>query len=104
MLATLAELGISAASSIYREHLTAGGEGPLAGLTFVLTGALSRPRPEFEQLIAEAGGRAPGSVAKRTNDLVAGEGGGTEREKAVALGSHIIGEAELMRLLEGESI
>lgn len=104
VLATLSELGITAASASYRERLTAGGEGPLAGLTFVLTGALSRPRPEFEQLIAEAGGKATGSVTKKTNYLVAGEGGGSKREKALALGIRIIGEAELMRLLEGESI
>ena len=43
-----------------------------AGLTFVLTGALSRPRPEFERLIAEAGGKATGSVTKKTNYLILG--------------------------------
>ena len=70
-----------------------------AGKTFVLTGALSRPRPEFEKLIAAAGGKATGSVTKKTDCLVAGEGGGSKRDKAVKLGVPIIGENELTAML-----
>lgn len=99
--ATLRELDINPSSTTYSEQSTAA-NGPLAGLTFVLTGALSRPRPEFERLIAEAGGKATGSVTKKTSYLVAGEGGGSKREKAVKLGISIIDEAALLGMLKGE--
>ncbi len=98
---TLRALDINPSSTTYSEQSTAA-NGPLAGLTFVLTGALSRPRPEFERLIAEAGGKATGSVTKKTNYLVAGEGGGSKREKAVKLGISIIDEAALLGMLKGE--
>ncbi len=98
-LSLLAGLGINPATPGYGEK-PAGG-GPLAGKTFVLTGALSRPRPEFERLIAEAGGKATGSVTKKTDYLVAGEGGGSKRDKAAKLGVPVIDEATLMAMLEG---
>ncbi len=100
VVALLSELGINPATPDYRER----GEepaGPLSGKTFVLTGALSRPRPEFERLIAAAGGKATGSVTKKTDYLVAGEGGGSKRDKAVKLGVPIINENTLMQLMEG---
>ncbi len=98
--ATLAELGITPATPGYRAGRQAA-EGTLAGKSFVLTGALSRPRPEFERLIAAAGGKATGSVTKKTDYLVAGEGGGSKRDKAAKLGVPIIDEATLMQLMEG---
>ncbi len=98
-LALLAELGINPATPGFGEKPSEG--GALAGKTFVLTGALSRPRPEFERLIAEAGGKATGSVTKKTDYLVAGEGGGSKRDKAVKLGVPIIDEAALLALMEG---
>ncbi len=101
VIETLHKLGINPLSSTYSEQNTPT-DGPLAGLTFVLTGALSRPRPEFERLIAEAGGKATGSVTKKTGYLVAGEGGGSKREKAVKLGIPIIDEATLLSMLKGE--
>lgn len=93
---------INPTSSRYAENLSSAG-GVLSGLTFVLTGALSRPRPEFERMIADAGGKATGSVTKKTNYLVAGEGGGSKRDKAQSLGISIIDEAMLMKMLEGVS-
>ncbi len=98
--ATLAQLGINPATPGYTEGRQEA-EGPLAGKTFVLTGSLSRPRPEFERLIAAAGGKATGSVTKKTDYLVAGEGGGSKRDKAAKLGVPIIDEAALMQLMEG---
>ncbi len=100
VLATLAELGITPATPGYTEGRSEAA-GPLAGKTFVLTGALSRPRPEFERLIAAAGGKAMGSVTKNTDYLVAGEGGGSKRDKAAKLGVPVIDEATLMQLMEG---
>jgi DNA ligase (NAD+) len=101
VLSALGELGINPASASFTENLNNQAEGPLSGKTFVLTGALSRPRPEFEKMIAAAGGKATGSVTKNTTYLVAGEGGGSKRDKAAKLGIPIIGEDELNTLLEG---
>ena len=101
VMSTLNELGINPISASYSETATAS-NGPLAGLTFVLTGALSRPRPEFERMITKAGGKATGSVTKKTSYLVAGEGGGSKRDKAVKLNVPIIDEETLLTLLKGE--
>ncbi len=98
--ATLSGLGINPATPGYSEGREEAA-GPLTGKTFVLTGALSRPRPEFERLIVAAGGKATGSVTKKTDYLVAGEGGGSKRDKATKLGVPIIDEATLMQLMEG---
>ncbi len=104
VLATLSSMGINPDSSGFIENMNQQAEGPLSGRTFVLTGALSRPRPEFEKLIVSAGGKATSSVTKNTTYLVAGAGGGSKRDKAVKLGIQIIGESELLSLLEGGSI
>lgn len=104
VLQTLEQLGINPKAEGYVENMNQQVEGPLSGLTIVLTGALSRPRPDFEKQIAAAGGKATGSVTKKTSYLVAGEGGGSKRDKAVKLGVRIIGEAELLTLLEGGSL
>ncbi|MBQ7024730.1 MAG: NAD-dependent DNA ligase LigA [Akkermansia sp.] len=101
VISTLQALDINPVSSTFGAQKKAEG-GALSGLTFVLTGALSRPRPEFERLIAEAGGKATGSVTKKTGYLVAGEGGGSKREKAIKLGIPIIDEATLLTMLKGE--
>lgn len=101
VLAALAELDIAPLSAGYTENLNEAADGPLSGKTFVLTGALSRPRPEFEKMIAAAGGKATGSVTKNTTYLVAGEGGGSKRDKAAKLGIPVIGEAELLAMLNG---
>ncbi len=102
VVATLAELGINPATPGYSEQRQEA-TGPLAGKSFVLTGALSRPRPEFERLIAAAGGKATGSVTQKTDYLVAGEGGGSKRDKAAKLGVPVIDEETLMQMMEGGS-
>lgn len=99
VLSTLTDLGINPVAAGFVENMNNQAEGPLSGKTFVLTGALSRPRPEFEKMIAAAGGKATGSVTKNTTYLVAGEGGGSKRDKAAKLGIPVIGEAELLALL-----
>lgn len=103
VMETLGNLGINPISSVFEENLLTVQAGPLSGKTFVLTGALSRPRPEFEKMIAAAGGKATGSVTKKTDYLVAGEGGGSKRDKAVKLGVPIIGESDLMSMLSPSS-
>ena len=104
VLSTLTDLGINPVSAGFVENMNNQTEGPLSGKTFVLTGALSRPRPEFEKMIAAAGGKATGSVTKNTTYLVAGEGGGSKRDKAAKLGIPVIGEDELLTMLEGGSL
>ena len=99
---TLTRLEINPVSERYQEDMNSAG-GVLSGLTFVLTGALSRPRPEFERMIVDAGGKATGSVTKKTNFLVAGEGGGSKRDKAVKLNIPIIDENTLLSMLKGEN-
>ena len=78
------------------------GPKPLEGLTFVITGTLSRPRGEIAALIEQHGGRVTGSVSRRTSYLIVGESpGGTKYRRAQELGVPMIGEAELMAMLEG---
>jgi len=74
--------------------------GPLAGLTFVLTGTLpTMTREEAKAKIEAAGGKVSGSVSKKTHYVVAGEEAGSKLDKARELGVPIIGEAELLEML-----
>ena len=72
-----------------------------AGMTFVLTGTLSRfDRKTAQALIEERGGKASGSVSKRTTYVVAGEAAGSKLKKAEDLGVPILTENEFAALLE----
>ena len=102
VLSTLTDLGINPVSAGFVENMNNQTEGPLSGKTFVLTGALSRPRPEFEKMIAAAGGKATGTVTRNTTYLVAGEGGGSKRDKAAKLGIPIISEEEIEQMMQSE--
>lgn len=74
----------------------------VAGKTFVLTGSLpTLGRKEAEELIKAAGGKASGSVSKKTDYVVAGDEAGSKLAKAQELGVAIIDEAGLRRLLAG---
>ena len=74
--------------------------GAFAGMTVVVTGTLSAMgRAEAEEAIRQAGGRAAGSVSKKTGLVVAGESAGSKLAKAQALGVPVIGEAEFLRML-----
>jgi DNA ligase (NAD+) len=76
------------------------GEGPLAGLTLVLTGTLpTLSREQATERILAAGGRVTSSVSKKTDYLVAGESAGTKLEKAERLDVPVIDEAGLLELL-----
>jgi DNA ligase (NAD+) len=70
----------------------------LFGLTFVLTGTLSQPRPVFEARIKALGGKVSGSVSKNTNFVLAGEEAGSKLDKARSLGVKVIDEAEFERI------
>jgi DNA ligase (NAD+) len=78
------------------------GKGPLTGKTLVVTGTLARfSRQEAEEAIRRAGGRASGSVSKKTDYLVAGAEAGSKLDKATKLGVPVIDEAAFERLLAG---
>ena len=73
----------------------------LAGLTFVLTGALSRfTRDEAASALKALGAKVSGSVSKKTSFVVAGEEAGSKYDKAVELNVPILGEEDLVRVLE----
>ena len=71
----------------------------LAGLNFVLTGTLSRPRDQIKAELEAAGGRVTGSVTKKTSYLIAGEEAGSKLERAQELGVSVLDEAGLSALL-----
>ena len=73
----------------------------LAGLTFVLTGALSRfTRDEAGAALKQLGAKVSGSVSRKTSFVVVGEDAGSKYDKAVELGVPVISEDELVRVLE----
>ncbi len=75
-------------------------DGPLVGKTLVVTGTLAGfSRQAAEEAIRKAGGRASGSVSKKTDYLVAGEEAGSKLDKARSLGVTVIDEAEFTKLL-----
>jgi DNA ligase (NAD+) len=77
---------------------SAAGEKLLAGQTVVVTGSLQRfKRDEIEALITGLGGRAAGSVSKKTSFVVAGEDAGSKLAKAKELGIEVIGEEEFLK-------
>ena len=72
-----------------------------AGLTFVITGTLpTLKRDEAEAKIKALGGKAAGSVSKKTSYVVAGEAAGSKLTKAQELGVKIIDEATLLKMIE----
>jgi DNA ligase (NAD+) len=72
----------------------------LEGLTIVVTGSLAGfSRDQAKEAILTRGGKASGSVSKRTDVVVAGEAPGTKYDKAVALGVPVLDEAGFVALL-----
>ena len=75
-------------------------EPTLAGLSIVVTGSLSGfSRDEAKEAIIARGGKAAGSVSKKTSFVVAGDAPGSKYDKAVELGIPILDEDGFARLL-----
>ena len=72
-----------------------------AGKTFVLTGALSKfTREEATEKIELFGGKASGSVSKKTSFVVVGENAGSKERKARELGIPILSEDEFLEMIQ----
>lgn len=76
----------------------------LKGLSFVLTGELSRPREEIARELELLGAKVSGSVSKKTSYVVAGEGAGSKLQKAQELKVPVLDEASLGELLEARAV
>lgn len=75
------------------------GDDRFAGLTFVLTGTLpTLKRDEAKAIIESFGGKASGSVSKKTNYVLAGEDAGSKLTKAQELGIPVISEEEFLKM------
>nr|WP_330370115.1 NAD-dependent DNA ligase LigA [Butyrivibrio sp. MC2021] len=73
----------------------------LSGMTIVVTGTLpTLGRKEAEELIVKNGGKASGSVSKKTSLVLAGEAAGSKLTKAQELGIRIIDETEFLELIK----
>lgn len=74
----------------------------LEGVTVVVTGSLPNfSRDEAKEAILVRGGKASGSVSKKTDYLVAGESAGTKLDKAEQLGIPVLDEDGFRKLLDG---
>ena len=73
----------------------------LKGMTVVVTGSLEDfSRDSAKEAIVERGGKASGSVSKKTTYVVVGDSPGSKAEKAESLGVPILDEAAFHRLLD----
>ena len=72
-----------------------------AGMTFVLTGALSKfTRDEATDKIELYGGKVSGSVSKKTTYVVVGENAGSKERKAIELGIPILSEDQFLEMIQ----
>ncbi|MGE4485400.1 MAG: NAD-dependent DNA ligase LigA [Oscillospiraceae bacterium] len=95
LLGLLRRAGVNMESHVERTDLR------FAGMTFVLTGALSKfTRSEAEEIIESFGGKSSASVSKKTTYVLAGEDAGSKLQKAQTLGVRIISENEFEEMIK----
>lgn len=83
------------------KNLTESVDKRFEGMTFVLTGTLSKyGRREAQEIIEKFGGKASGSVSKKTSVVLAGEDAGSKLRKATELGVKIINEEEFEEMIK----
>lgn len=81
-----------------------GGDQPLEGQSWVLTGALSVPRAQARRWLESLGAKVVGSVSSKTHTVVAGEAAGSKLTKAEKLGIRVLDEAEFFELLRSHGV
>ena len=75
-------------------------DSPISGKTIVVTGTLEKlDRRQAETLIESLGGKAAGSVSKKTDYVLAGESAGSKLTKARELGVRVLNEQEFFELI-----
>jgi DNA ligase (NAD+) len=103
ILDDLVAAGVEAEQPAARPMIGDAPAGVLSGKTLVVTGTLpGLSRAEAEEAIRAAGGKAAGSVSRRTDYLVAGESAGSKLQKAQELGVPVLDEDRFRALLAGE--
>lgn len=100
LIADLRELGVQ--MQVSESEITARNaiEKTLTGKVFVLTGTMETlDRAQAEKLIKERGGKASGSVSKKTDFVVAGASAGSKLAKAQELGITVLDEAQFKEMM-----
>ncbi len=98
LLKALAELGINPHNNQQASS------NRLQGQVFVFTGALEHfSRQEGQALVEAQGGRASGSVSKKTDYVIVGPGAGSKLAKAEQLGITILSETDFLELIKQEN-
>jgi DNA ligase (NAD+) len=101
LLVRLQELGVSRPQPRAESAV----DGPLRGMSFCVTGVLTRKREDVHAAIRNAGGEVHDKVKAGTTHLVAGDKvGASKLTAAKKAGSRVIDEASLDRLLRGETL
>ena len=94
---------LRAAGVNMKEERAAPISAKFAGKTFVFTGTLTnRTREEAETLVAAHGGKAGGSVSKKTSYVVVGDDAGSKLEKAKSLGVPTLDETQFEKLVSAK--
>jgi len=96
----LRQLGLNMGEPVPETPEGESGEKKLDGKTLVVTGTLERfTRDQIKELIQQHGGRASGSVSKKTGYLVAGRDAGSKLTKAQELGVAVLSEDEFLKMV-----
>ncbi|MCL2052976.1 MAG: NAD-dependent DNA ligase LigA [Oscillospiraceae bacterium] len=96
LVATLKERGVKMEYSAAEKS-----DNRFEGKTFVITGTLpSMKREQAKELVIKFGGKAAGSVSKKTDYVIAGEEAGGKLAKALELGVTVLSEGEFIKLID----
>ena len=99
MIEEIKQLGLNTNNLTEKQEIK---ENPFMGKTVVITGTLpTYKRSEAQEIIERLGGKAAGSVSKKTDYVLAGEAAGSKLTKAQQLGITIIDEDEFRRMIGG---
>jgi len=75
-------------------------DSPFSGKTVVFTGTLAQMgRAEAKKIVEGLGGKVGSAISAKTHFLVQGEGGGSKKDKAAALGIQVLTEPEFLALV-----